>query len=374
MIVVARTDTSLVGRWWWTVDRWTLLALALLMGFGAILTMAASPAVADRLGVDSLYFVQRQVVFLGLAVAVMFAVSLLSPVAVRRLAVAGFVASVALLAATLVVGNEFNGARRWITLGTVSLQASEFVKPTFAVVAAWLFTAYRLNPAVPANLVCIALCALVVGLVVLQPDFSMVVVVAGVWFAQYVFAGLRLAGVALFAGLGVAGAATGYAFMPHVADRIDRFIDPASGDTYQIDTALEAFMNGGLVGRGPGEGVVKEALPDAHSDVIFAVAGEEFGLLLCLALVALFAFVVLRGLAHALNDSSLFAMLAVSGLVAQFGLQALFHMGVTLGLVPPTGMTLPLISYGGSSTLALALGMGMVLALTRRRSGTGGVP
>ncbi len=374
MIVVARTDTSLVGRWWWTVDRWTLLALALLMGFGAILTMAASPAVADRLGVDSLYFVQRQVVFLGLAVAVMFAVSLLSPVAVRRLAVAGFVASVALLVATLAVGSEFNGARRWITLGTVSLQASEFVKPTFAVVAAWLFTAYRLNPAVPANLVCIALCALVVGLVVLQPDFSMVVVVAGVWFAQYVFAGLRLAGVALFAGLGVAGAATGYAFMPHVADRIDRFLDPASGDTYQIDTALEAFMNGGLVGRGPGEGVVKEALPDAHSDVIFAVAGEEFGLLLCLALVALFAFVVLRGLAHALNDSSLFAMLAVSGLVAQFGLQALFHMGVTLGLVPPTGMTLPLISYGGSSTLALALGMGMVLALTRRRSGTGGVP
>ena len=374
MIVVARTDTSLVGRWWWTVDRWTLLALALLMAFGAILTMAASPAVADRLGVDSLYFVQRQVVFLGLAVTVMFAVSMLSPVAVRRLALAGFIASVALLAATLVAGNEFNGARRWITLGAVSLQASEFVKPTFAVVAAWLFTTYRLNPAVPANLVCIALCALVAGLLVLQPDFSMVVVVAGVWFAQYVFAGLRLAGVALFAGLGVAGVATGYAFMPHVADRIDRFIDPASGDTYQIDTALEAFMNGGLVGRGPGEGVVKEALPDAHSDVIFAVAGEEFGLLLCLVLVALFAFVVLRGLAHALNDSSLFAMLAVSGLVTQFGLQALFHMGVTLGLVPPTGMTLPLISYGGSSILSLALGMGMVLALTRRRSGTGGVP
>ena len=374
MIVVARSDTSLVGRWWWTVDRWTLLALALLMAFGAILTMAASPAVADRLGVDSLYFVQRQAVFMGLAVTVMFAVSMLSPVTVRRLALAGFVASVALLAATLVVGNEFNGARRWITLGTVSLQASEFVKPTFAVVAAWLFTTYRLNPAIPANLVCIALCALVAGLLVLQPDFSMVVIVAGVWFAQYVFAGLRLAGVALFAGLGVAGVATGYAFMPHVADRIDRFIDPASGDTYQIDTALEAFMNGGLVGRGPGEGVVKEALPDAHSDVIFAVAGEEFGLLLCLVLVALFAFVVLRGLAHALNDSSLFAMLAVSGLVTQFGLQALFHMGVTLGLVPPTGMTLPLISYGGSSILALALGMGMVLALTRRRSGTGGVP
>ena len=374
MIVVARTDTSLVGRWWWTVDRRTLLALALLMGLGAILTLAASPAVAIRLGIDSMYFVERQLVFLGLAVAVTFTVSLLSPVGVRRLAVAGFVVAVALLAATLVAGDEINGARRWIKLGGVSLQASEFVKPTFAVVTAWLFAAYRLNPTTPANPVCIALCALVLGLLVLQPDFSMMVVVAVVWFAQYIFAGLRFGGAALFTGLGVTGAAAGYSFMPHVADRVDRFLDPAASDTYQIDTALEAFMNGGLVGRGPGEGVVKETLPDAHSDFIFAVAGEEFGLLLCLVLVALFAFVVLRCFARALHDQSLFAMLAVGGLVTQFGVQALFHMGVTLGLVPPTGMTLPFISYGGSSMLALALGMGMVLALTRRRSGAGGVP
>ncbi len=374
MIAVARTDTSLVGRWWWTVDRWTLLALALLLGLGAFLTMAASPPVADRMGVDSFHFVRRQVAMIGPALAVLFATSLLSPIGVRRLAVAGFIVGVALLVATPIVGAEINGARRWIKLGAVSLQASEFVKPTFAVVSAWLFATYRLDSAGPANIVCVALCASVVGLLVLQPDFSMAVVVAAVWGAQYFIAGLGLRWVALLGGLGAAGAAAAYRFMPHVADRIDRFVDPASGDTYQVDTAREAFMTGGLFGRGPGEGVVKEVLPDAHSDFIFAVAGEEFGVVFCLGLIALYAFIVLRGFSRALQDRSLFVVLAVGGLLIQFGLQALIHMSVTLGLAPPTGMTLPFVSYGGSSTLSIALAMGMVLALTRRRSGGGGVP
>ncbi len=374
MIAVARTDTSLVGRWWWTVDRWTLLALALLLGLGAFLTMAASPPVADRMGVDSFHFVRRQVVMIGPALAVLFATSLLSPIGVRRLAVAGFIVGVALLVATPIVGAEFNGARRWIKLGVVSLQASEFVKPTFAVVSAWLFATYRLDSAGLANIVCVALCASVVGLLVLQPDFSMAVVVAAVWGAQYFIAGVGLRGVALLGGLGAAGVVAAYRFMPHVADRIDRFVDPASGDTYQVDTAREAFMTGGLFGRGPGEGVVKEVLPDAHSDFIFAVAGEEFGVVFCLGLIALYAFIVLRGFSRALQDRSLFVVLAVGGLLIQFGLQALIHMSVTLGLAPPTGMTLPFVSYGGSSTLSVALAMGMVLALTRRRSGGGGVP
>ncbi len=374
MIAVARTDNSLVGRWLWTVDRWSLLAVALLMVLGAILTMAASPAVAERLGMDPFNFVRRQLLVLGPAAAVVFAASLLSPAGVRRLAAAGFVAGVALLAVTLFVGHEVNGARRWIRLGAISLQASEFVKPTFAVVTAWLFAAYRLNPAVPANLVCAALCALVLGLLVLQPDFSMATVVAAVWVAQYFIAGLRRRWMAALGGLGAAAATAAYLFMPHVADRIDRFVDPSSGDNYQVDTALEAFMNGGLLGRGPGEGVVKESLPDAHSDFIFAVVGEEFGVVFCLALVALFAFIVLRGFVSAIQERSLFVMLALSGLLIQFGLQALIHMGVTLALVPPTGMTLPFISYGGSSVLAVSLGMGMVLALTRRRSDAGDVP
>ena len=374
MIALARTDTSLVGRWWWTVDRWTLLALALLVGLGTILTMAASPAIADRMGVDSFYFVRRQLIYAAPALGLMFGVSLLPPVAVRRLAVVGLLIGVALLVATVLVGVEVNGARRWLRLGVVSLQVSEFVKPAFVVTAAWLFATQRLDPAFPANLVCVGLCAAIVGLLMLQPDFSMAVLVAAVWFAQYFIAGLQLGWVVLLGAVGVAGAAAAYLLVPHIADRVDRFLDPASGDSYQVDTALEAFMNGGLVGRGPGEGVVKETLPDAHSDFIFAVAGEEFGLLLCLVLVALFGFVVLRGFARVHHQRSLFVMLAVSGLLIQFGLQALLHMGVTLALIPPTGMTLPFVSYGGSSTVAVALGMGMVLALTRRRPGRGGGP
>ena len=374
MIAVARTDTSQFGRWWWTVDRWTLVALVLLIGLGAILTMAASPAVADRLGVDSFHFVRRQFMFLGPAVAIMFVTSMLSPSGVRRVAVAGFAVAVVALVATIFVGTEVNGARRWIRLGIVSLQASEFVKPTFAVVAAWLLAAHRLDPAFPGNVVSAVLCALVIALLALQPDFSMAAMVASVWFAQYFIVGLRLRWVAVIGAFGMAGAIAGYTLLPHVARRIDRFLDPAAGSGYQVDTALGAFMNGGLFGRGPGEGVVKNGLPDAHSDFIFAVAGEEFGLLFCLALVALFGFIVLRGFARALQDQSLFAMLAVSGLLTQFGLQAFVHMGVTLGLVPPTGMTLPFVSYGGSSLVAVALGMGMVLALTRRRVGTGTVP
>ncbi len=373
MSVFARTDTSLVGRWWWTVDRWTLLAVGLLMGLGAVLTMASSTAVADRMGVDAFYFVRRQLLFMAPALAVLLATSMLSPLQLRRVAVGGFLICLALLVVTLVAGAEVNGARRWIRLGPMSLQVSEFVKPTFAVVTAWLFAAYHFNPRFPSHLICVALCGLVVGLLILQPDFSMAVVVAAVWFTQSFFAGLPLRWVVLFGVVGAAGAAAAYLFMPHVARRIDSFLDPSSGDSYQADTALEAFMNGGLIGRGPGEGVVKQALPDAHSDYVFAVAGEEFGLLFCLALVAIFVFVVLRGYGRAMNDKSLFVMLAVSGLLTQFGLQALFHMGVTLGLLPPTGMTLPFVSYGGSSIVAVALGMGMVLALTRRRTGGGGV-
>ena len=373
MSVFARTDTSLVGRWWWTVDRWTLLAVGLLMGLGAVLTMASSTAVADRMGVDTFYFVRRQMIFMAPALVVLLATSLLSPLLLRRVAVGGFVICLALLVVTLVAGVEVNGARRWLRLGPFSLQVSEFAKPTFAVVTAWLFAAYHFNPRFPSHLICVALCGLVIGLLMLQPDFSMAVVVAAVWFTQSFFAGLPLRWVALFGIAGAAGATAAYLFMPHVASRIDSFVDPSSGDSYQADTALEAFMNGGLIGRGPGEGVVKQALPDAHSDYVFAVAGEEFGLLFCLALVALFAFVVLRGYSRAMNDKSLFVMLAVSGLLTQFGLQALFHMGVTLRLLPPTGMTLPFVSYGGSSIIAVALGMGMVLALTRRRTGAGGM-
>ncbi len=366
-----RADTSLFGRWWWTVDRWSLVALAALVAFGAILTLAASPAVAERIGLESFHFAHRQFVFLPLAAALLVAVSLLKAKAVRRLCTVGFCVFFVLTAATIFLGPEIKGAQRWLAIGGLSLQPSEFLKPTFIVTAAWMFAAGKRGANAPGNAVAIVLYLAVVGLLLAQPDVGMALVVTSVWFAQFFLAGLGLAWVGTFAGVTVVGLIGSYFAFAHVANRIDRFLDPSSGDTYQITTALQAFVSGGLAGRGPGEGRVKSVLPDAHSDFIFAVVGEEFGLIACLVLVALFAFVVLRGFARLLNEENLFVLLAAAGLLIQFGLQALVNMASTLRLIPTKGMTLPFISYGGSSMLALALGMGMVLALTRRRSGAG---
>jgi cell division protein FtsW len=371
MIAPARTDTSLVGRWWWTVDRWSLAALALLLAAGAILVMAASPAVAERLGLESFHFVRRQAIYLVPAVVLMISISLLSPLTVRRIAVIGFAATILAMVATLLVGYEVKGAQRWLSLAGFVIQPSEFVKPFFAVAAAWMFAENQRGNGFPGNALATLMLFLVVGLLVLQPDFGMAVVIAAVWFAQFFMAGMSTAWIGGFAFAGLAGLAAGYALLPHVASRIDRFLNPASGDSYQIDTALAAFRTGGLTGRGPGEGTVKSILPDAHTDFIFAVAGEEFGLFACLLLVALFAFVVLRGFARMLAERNAFVMLAASGLLVQFGVQSIVNMGVNLRLMPSKGMTLPFISYGGSSLIALALGMGMVLAFTRKRAGGG---
>ena len=367
----ARADNSVMARWWWTVDKWLLLALALLIGTGAVLIMAASPAVASRVGLDMFHFVRKQLQMLPLAALILIGVSMLEPRQVRALALAGFVASLGFVALTFFVGTEIKGAKRWISLPGFSLQPSEFLKPTFAVVAAWLFALARKKEGFPGDTAAILLYALAMGLLLLQPDIGMAFVVTCVWFAQFFLAGLRMVWVACLAGLGGGGAVLLYMFFPHFESRVNRFLDPASGDTFQVNMAMEAFMNGGFAGRGPGEGRAKGLLPDAHSDFIFAVAAEEFGLILCLIVVALYAFVVLRGFARALQETDLFILLAIAGLSVQFGVQALVNMGSTLHLIPTKGMTLPFVSYGGSSLLAIALGMGFVLALSRKRFGTG---
>jgi len=368
-MMFARIDQRPVARWWWTVDRWTLGALLLLIGFGAIMSMAASPAVAERLGYAPLYFAERQLMVVPVALAVMFAVSLLPPRTIRRVAFVGFAIAFALVALTFVIGAEIKGARRWINLPGVSIQPSEFVKPTFAIVAAWLFAEQKEHPGFPGNLISIALFVAVVAMLVKQPDLGMAVVVSAVWFAQFFLAGLRLYWAAAGAVAGVIGLAGAYFWLPHVTSRINRFLDPAAGDSYQVNRSLEAFANGGLWGRGPGEGRVKDVLPDAHADFVFAVAGEEFGLLVCVLIVGVFAFIVLRGLSRLLQEGNLFVLLAATGLLIQFGLQAAINMASAVHLIPTKGMTLPFLSYGGSSMLALAFGMGMMLALTRRRLG-----
>jgi len=365
----ARIDQSPVARWWWTVDRWTLLALALLIGFGAVLTMAASPAVAERIGLDNMHFVRRQLALLPLAIGLMFVTSLQSPKTIRRMAVIGFPIAVALVALTFVIGIEIKGARRWINLPGLSLQPSEFVKPTFAVVTGWLLAEGKLREGFPGPLIAAFLYVILVGLLVKQPDLGMAVVISAVWFAQFFLAGLRLYWVVVGLAGGVVGLIGAYMLLPHVTSRIDRFLDPASGDSYQVDRSIEAFMNGGMWGRGPGEGTVKEFLPDAHADFVFAVAGEELGLVACIIIVLLFAFIVLRGFSRVFQENNLFVVISATGLFVQFGLQAIINMASSLHLMPTKGMTLPFLSYGGSSLLALGLGMGMALALTRRRFG-----
>ena len=367
MSTFPRTDTSLIGRWWWTVDRWTLTALAAIALIGALMTLAASPPVAERLGLDTFHFVRRQFLFLLLALAVMLATSLLTSGSIRRLAAVVFAVTLVFMVAVLITGEEINGARRWLRLGTLSIQPSEFIKPAFAVVAAWMFAKRRQDEHFPGDAITAGFFILVASCLLLQPDVGMSILVAAVWGAQLLLAGLPLTLVAMVALLFLSGAVAAYFTFTHVRIRVDSFLDPSVGDNYQVMRSRDAFRNGGLFGRGPGEGRIKEILPDAHADFIFAVTGEEFGLMVCLLLVGLFAFVVLRGFSRVFRDNDLFVLLAVAGLLVQFGLQAIINMASSLQLMPPKGMTLPFISYGGSSTLALAWGLGMVLALTRER-------
>ncbi|MGE0223958.1 MAG: FtsW/RodA/SpoVE family cell cycle protein [Acetobacteraceae bacterium] len=366
MPTLSRADNSLLGRWWWTVDRWTLGAIGVLIGFGYIMMLAATPAVAERIGSTRDMFIVKQVFFLAAAGIVVVAVSLLSPRSIKRLAIVGCLIALALTAATMVMGTEIKGARRWISLPGMTVQPSEFLKPCFAVTAAWLIAEGRRTPRFPGMIIAFLIFGLILALLKSQPDVGMLAVITAVFLAQLYVGGMHLILVGAGAGLMAGGAVMAYALFPHVRSRVERFWE-GTGDNYQVTTALEAFGNGGLMGRGPGEGRVKDVLPDAHADFVFAVAGEEFGMLICLLILLVFAFIVLRGLLRLLKEQDIFVVLSCTGLVAGFGLQAFVNMASTLKLIPTKGMTLPFISYGGSSVIAVALGMGMLLALTRRR-------
>src|SRR3989344_54410 len=363
----ARTDRSILGQWWWTIDRWLFFALLLLMITGIFLSFAASPSVAQRIGVDSFFFVRRHIVFLVPAIVLMVSVSLLSPRQIRWLCWGLFIFFLFCLVMTPLIGLEAKGARRWINMMGFSLQASEFIKPTFAIIAAWLFSQLKTSHPLSSRNISILLYLTVAGLILLQPDFGMVFVITLVWFFQFYLAGLPLFWVYLLGGVGATGVTAAYFVFPHVASRIDRFLNPQSGDQYQITRSLAAFREGGIFGRGPGEGIIKLKLPDSHADFVFSVAGEEFGFFFCLFILGLFFFITGRCLWHARREKNFFLTLGISGITIQFALQAMINMGSSLHLIPTKGMTLPFLSYGGSSLLAIALGMGIVLGFTRRR-------
>jgi cell division protein FtsW len=365
--MVSRTERTPLAEWWWTVDKLTLAALAALIMAGVVLSLAASPPVAARLGLDAFYFVNRHVMYLVPTILVLLAASFLQPRQIRRLALVVFVVSLAMLAATLVFGTEIKGARRWIVIAGMNIQPSEFLKPAFVILIAWLFGEAAKRPEMPANTLALALLLLVVALLVKQPDFGQILLILLVWGALFFLAGMRFIWVIGLGGAALAGLVGAYFTFAHVAARIQRFFYPASGDTFQIDNAIGSFIRGGWFGQGPGEGTVKRVLPDSHADFVLSVAAEEFGIVLCLVLAALFAFVVLRALRHAMHSPDPFTRFAVAGLAILFGAQSAINMAVNLHLIPAKGMTLPFISYGGSSMISVAYGMGMLLALTRER-------
>jgi cell division protein FtsW len=362
----SRLDTSPVSNWWWTIDRWFLAAFLSLMGLGIILSFAASPAVAERIGLDSFHFATRQIIFTIPALGVMLAVSFLNARQIRRLAVIMLCLMLVLMVAVLYIGVEVKGARRWVSLAGLSIQPSEFLKPAFVVICAWLFAEHKRQPDIPGNLFAMILLGLVLALLVAQPDLGQTMLVTGTWGVMFFMAGLPWIWIIALGVIGVSGMFAAYEVFPHVAGRIDRFLT-GEGDTFQVDMGHEALVNGGWLGLGPGEGTIKRLIPDSHADFVFAVAGEEFGLIMCFGIMLIFAFIVLRGLSTALKEHDDFTRYAIGGLVTVFGLQSVINMGVNLQLMPAKGMTLPFIPYGGSSQIAIALSMGMVLALTRRK-------
>ena len=368
-MLLGRSDRGLLAQWWFTVDRGLMFAVLLLMASGVLVSMAASPPVAERIGADTFHFIKGQLFYICLAVPVLVTLSFFPPRLARRTGLLLFFGALTLMVAALFFGPEIKGAHRWIDIGPINLQPSEFAKPGFVIVAAWFLAEHTRRPEMPGHIIAFLFGGVFLGLLVMQPDFGQTALVTLTFGSMLLIYGISWAMVVGLAALAVAGLFLAYELVPHVQSRIDRFMSPDKGDTFQVDTAMQAFKNGGFMGAGPGGGQAKLVLPDAHTDFTFAVVGEEFGLIACLLLMALFAFVVLKVLLRAKSEPDPFQALALSGLGLIFGFQAVINMGVNVALLPAKGMTLPFISYGGSSLLGMAFGMGLVLALGRRRFG-----
>jgi cell division protein FtsW len=365
-----RSDTSAIGRWFWEIDRLLLLLTALLIGIGLIAVAAASPAAAERYSGGSvrfgeLYHFYRQIAWIAVGLPVMIGISMLSREGARRLSLFGGAFFFVLLIFVPVLGAEVNGARRWIDIGVGQLQPSEFLKPFFVVAIAWLLSLREVDRSLPIVPLTGLLVAFTAFLLMQQPDFGSTIIFAAVWIALLALAGTSLRLLGGLAALGLVGIVVAYFFYDVATARIDAFLF-GEGDMFQTENAMRTLTAGGLLGMGPGAGTRKFGLPEPHTDYIFSVIGEEFGLIACLAIAFLYLAIVARVLIKLLDEESTFALLAAAGLVVQFGLQALINMAVNVQIAPSKGMTLPFISYGGSSMLALSIGMGLLLAFTRR--------
>ena len=365
-----RSDRSQIGRWFWEIDRVLLLLISVLIAIGLIAVAAASPAASQRYSGGSvtfagLHYFYRQLVWIALSLPVMIGISMLPRDRARRLSLFGAAFCFVLLIFVPLLGPEVNGAQRWIGIGFAQFQPSEFLKPFFVVAMAWLLSLRDGDKSLPVFPLSALLTGAVAFLLMRQPDFGSTIIFVSVWIAMLALAGVSLRMLGILGAVGVVGVVLAYFFYPVATVRIDGFL-LGTGDTFQTDNAMRTLTAGGLFGMGPGGGTRKFGLPEPHTDYIFSVIGEEFGLIACLAIALIYMTIVARVLIKLLDEESTFAILAAAGLAIQFGLQALINMAVNVQIAPSKGMTLPFISYGGSSMLALSIGMGLLLAFTRR--------
>jgi len=367
-VPLERAGEPVLPKWWRTLDKWTMAFVLALFAIGLLLGLAASPPLAARNGLTPFHYVERQAMFGGLALIAMLLTSMMSPRLVRRLAVIGFLGALVALAFLPVFGTDFGkGAMRWYSLGFASLQPSEFLKPGFVVVAAWMLAASQQINGPPGTLWSFGVCMIIVTLLVLQPDFGQASLVLFGWGVMYFVAGAPMLLLVGMAGMVVLGGTFAYTSSEHFARRIDGFLSATIEPNTQLGYATNAIREGGLFGVGVGEGEVKWSLPDAHTDFIIAVAAEEYGLVLVLVIISLYVAIVVRSLLRLMRERDPFIRLAGTGLVAMFGVQAMINMGVAVRLLPAKGMTLPFVSYGGSSLIAGGIALGMLLAFTRTR-------
>ncbi|MCO8144148.1 putative lipid II flippase FtsW [Rhodovulum tesquicola] len=363
-----RAGEPVLPRWWRTVDRWAISCILVLFGVGLLLGLAASPPLAAKHGLDAFHYVERQMLFGVLALGAMMLVSMMSPDMVRRLGVIGFLGAFLALALLPVLGTDFGkGAVRWYSLGFASVQPSEFLKPGFIVLAAWMLAAAQELNGPPGRMMSLGVTLVVVLFLAFQPDFGQAALILFSWGVMYFVAGAPFLLLVAVAGAVVAGGTLAYQGSEHFARRIDGFLSPEIDPRTQLGYAVNAIQEGGFFGVGVGEGQVKWSLPDAHTDFIIAVAAEEYGLVLVAAIIALYAVIVVRSLFRLMRERDSFIRIAGTGLACTFGVQALINMGVAVKLLPAKGMTLPFVSYGGSSLIAMGIMVGMLLALTRSR-------
>lgn len=359
------TQRNILKNWWRSIDQRSVIAYGILITFSLMLVTTTSAAVAEKIGLVNNYFSSRQVIFLLIGGITIVFFSSLNKLWIKRISIIGFLVSIVMLVLVKFYGYEVKGAIRWIRLGGFSYQPSEFIKPFFAIVTGWLLS-LKYNDKFPGFQICIFLYMLIGFLLLTQPDVGMLILITAVFATQLFVAGLPIIWIILSKIVVIIGIIVAYLFLPHVTNRINSFLSPDASENYQISKSLLAFEEGGLYGRGPGEGSVKQYLPDSHTDFIFAAAGEEFGAIICVMIIAVFAFIVLGSLIRIEKEKDKFTQFSSIGIITQFGLQAVINIGVTLNLLPTKGMTLPFISYGGSSTIAISIAVGMLLGLTKR--------